>query len=679
MRDEDKTKEQLINELQELRGQIVERKESNAQYKQMGEALQTSEEKYRAIVEAFDGLIYVCSQDYRVEFMNERFIERTGYDPAGELCYKALHDLDSICPWCVNERVFRGETVHWEVQSPKDNRWYYVVNTPIYHPNGSISKQSMIQDITDRKKAEEALQKAHDRLEQRVEERTRELAKLNEDLQSEILERKRSEEALRESERKFHAIFDQTFQFIGLMTPDGTLLKANRTSLEFIMAEESDVLGKPFWETPWWTHSPELQERLRYAVKAVAIGGFIRFEVTHPAADGKLSDFDFSIKPIKDEAGNTVLLIPESHNITDRKRAEEALRQSEQRYRTLVETMNEGLTVQDENGLITYVNEKFCEMSGYSRDEIIGRSVSDFFNLLDEENQKILKNQIARRIKGERESYELSWTRKDGRKVSAIVSAVPILDSNGQFKGTFAVVTDITPRKRAEKALQKSEEELRFLSSRLLTIQEEERKRIARELHDGIGQFLNFLVIGMTNALENINKRAARQASESLLALIPLIKNVIEEVRRSYTDLRPPMIDNLGILATIGWFCREFEETCPGIRIEKQVDIEESEFSDMLKITIFRILQEAFNNILKHSNADLVRLSLRKIEGTKELAIEDNGSGFDPKDLLSREDSRKGIGLTSMRERTELSGGSFAIESIRGKGTTIRVSWPCKA
>lgn len=119
------------------------------------QALRDSAEKYQAIVEAFDGLIYICSDDYRIEFMNEKLIHRTGRNAVGELCYKALHDRDSFCPWCVNERVFAGETVRWELQSPKDGRWYFAVNAPIRNADGSMSKQSMIMDITERKVAEE--------------------------------------------------------------------------------------------------------------------------------------------------------------------------------------------------------------------------------------------------------------------------------------------------------------------------------------------------------------------------------------------------------------------------------------------------------------------------------------------------------------------------------------------
>ena len=121
-------------------------------------------ERHRAVVETFDGFIYICSPDYRVEFMNQRMIGRTGRNAVGELCYTALHDLDSICPWCVNEQVFRGETVRWEVQSPKDHRWYYVVNTPLRHADGTISKQAMIMDIHERKLAEETLRQSESAL-----------------------------------------------------------------------------------------------------------------------------------------------------------------------------------------------------------------------------------------------------------------------------------------------------------------------------------------------------------------------------------------------------------------------------------------------------------------------------------------------------------------------------------
>jgi len=123
----------------------------------MEEPISENEAYYRAILDAFDGLIYVCSQDYRIEFMNDPMKERTGYDATGQLCYKALHDLKSVCPWCVNEQVFTGKKVQWDIQSPKDGRWYHVSNTPVYRTNRPISKQAVIIDITERKEAEQKI------------------------------------------------------------------------------------------------------------------------------------------------------------------------------------------------------------------------------------------------------------------------------------------------------------------------------------------------------------------------------------------------------------------------------------------------------------------------------------------------------------------------------------------
>ena len=143
--------------------------------------------------------------------------------------------------------------------------------------------------------------------------------------------------ALGENEQKLRAILDQTFQFIGLVTPDGILTAANKTALAFCGASEAGVLGKPFWETPWWTHSPELQEELRQAVRKAAQGEFVRMEVTHRAANGDLHWIDFSLKPVKDETGKVVFLIAEGRDITDRKRAEEAIHQEQRLLRDMLD------------------------------------------------------------------------------------------------------------------------------------------------------------------------------------------------------------------------------------------------------------------------------------------------------------------------------------------------------
>lgn len=225
-------------------------------------------------------------------------------------------------------------------------------------------------------------------------------------------------------------------------------------------------------------------------------------------------------------------------------------------------------------------------------------------------------------------------------------------------------------RKRAEEALRESEKQLRRLSSKLLSAQEEERKRIAGDIHDSISSSLSALKFGLENTLLEAERGTVEP--ESLKRLVSLAQMTIEESRRIMTDLRPSALDDLGVITTMGWFCREFQKTYSNIRIDQKADILENEVPDSLKIVIFRVIQEAFHNIAKHSKAERATLCLAKNGGTIELCIKDHGIGFDVNARLSK---GKGLGLTSMRERVELSGGSFKIESMTGDGTTIRAVW----
>ena len=173
-------------------------------------------------------------------------------------------------------------------------------------------------------------------------------------------EHRRTQDQLAASERRFRGIFDQTFQFIGLMRTDGTLLEANRTALEFAGVREADVIGKPFWETPWWAHSPELQERLRAAIVAAGTGQTVRFEATHRRPDGRLAHVDFSLKPVHDEHGEVTMLIPEGRDITDRKEAEEHRRVLEAKLAQAqkMEAIGQlaGGVAHDFNNLLTVIN-----------------------------------------------------------------------------------------------------------------------------------------------------------------------------------------------------------------------------------------------------------------------------------------------------------------------------------
>ena len=272
--------------------------------------------------------------------------------------------------------------------------------------------------------------------------------------------------------------------------------------------------------------------------------------------------------------------------------------------------------------------------------------------------------------------FEVEQRRKDGSTFWASLNVHAVYAEDESVLYWEGRSVDITKRKRAEEALNQSKEQLRFLSSRLLEAQEEERKRIAGELHDSIGQSLAAIKFNVENVLEETGKDLNGRILNSLEQIIPLVQNSMEEARRIYTGLRPSMLDDLGIIATIGWFCREFQKTYQSICVEQQMGIEEIEIPEPLKIVIFRIVQEALNNIAKHSGAELVNLCLERKEGCLELTIEDNGSGFDVDSALVKGSHEKGLGIAGMKERTELSGGTFCIESVIGEGSTVHAVWP---
>jgi PAS domain S-box-containing protein len=350
---------------------------------------------------------------------------------------------------------------------------------------------------------------------------------------------------------------------------------------------------------------------------------------------------------------------------------EALLRESQQNYSTLVEDALIGVYI-IKDGKIVFANDKFAEIYGYKKKELLGMDSSILVHPID----RLLVTELReKRLRGEKvpSEYEIRGLKKNGEVIWVLRSLSLINYKDGP--AISGIVQDMTKRRMVEDALRESDKELRILSNQLLSTEEKERKRIARELHDGIGQALSAIKFSVENSLSVLRNRSNHSELKSLQAVIPLTQKTIEEVRRIVKDLRPAILDDLGILATITWFCREFQKVFANIDIHKDIDIREKDIPSPLKTVIYRILQEALNNIAKHSRADTVHLELKKKNSTIQLQVHDNGRGFDLGKAISLKTSRRGFGLASMRERAELSGGAFEIDSSAGKGTTIRVSW----
>lgn len=239
---------------------------------------------------------------------------------------------------------------------------------------------------------------------------------------------------------------------------------------------------------------------------------------------------------------------------------------------------------------------------------------------------------------------------------------------------TAALETATEQNQRAETALRRAESELKLVSAALMTMQEMERKRIATELHDSIGQSLTALSFSVSNALSASERGDRKGTRDFLEKLVPQVKETIAEVRRIAMDLRPTTLDDLGIIGTLSWFFREFRVVHADINLLSDIRLQEKEVVPALRTTLFRVVQEAVNNALKHSKASEITLRLWSTDSAIHLEIEDNGCGFSLANI--QKGGGMGMGLKSMRDRAEFSGGEFRIESEPGKGTRLSASWP---
>lgn len=274
------------------------------------------------------------------------------------------------------------------------------------------------------------------------------------------------EKKLSESEEKLRIVFDQTFQFMGLLNIDGIIISANKTALEFIGASETDVVGKYFWETPWWGHSKETQNKLRDAVKRAATGELVRFETTHIDKNNTLHYIEFSLRPIMDKDGNIIYLNPEGLDVTDIKKTEKTLKESEEKYRAIFNSVNDAVFIHDlETGAIVDVNNRMCEMYGYTREEALKTSVTDLSSGEPPYAAQDAQKWLYKASTGEPQLFEWQAKDKNGHLFRVEINMRRALI--GEHERILLTVRDIRERKKAEEALKIRDAELEIKSINL--------------------------------------------------------------------------------------------------------------------------------------------------------------------------------------------------------------------
>jgi len=329
------------------------------------------------------------------------------------------------------------------------------------------------------------------------------------------------------------------------------------------------------------------------------------------------------------------------------------------------------IIIEDLSGTIIDMNREAETVYGWSRDELIGKPIATLF--LPERYH--LAEQLRERCGRGEEIRDWEGVRKarSGRVIPSILTAFPLMDESDQIAFVATISKDISARKEMEARLKDSQRHLQDLSRKSLEALESDRRTVSRELHDSIGGSLAAIKFGLEDAAEQAGLDPAGRV-KSLPMIISHLADTIKETKRISANLRPLTLDDLGLLATIDSYCRQFSQRYGNIRLVREIRVAEQEIPDEFKIVVYRVMQEALTNAAKHSRADTVHIRLSREGAQVVFEVEDNGCGFSVKQVFSRDDCMSGFGLKSMQERTEICDGVFAVRSRPGAGTCIRVT-----
>lgn len=488
-------------------------------------------------------------------------------------------------------------------------------------------------------------------------------ASLLKHLTAKIRDYETTESELRAREERIQALVDAMPDALIIIDSKGLIDLANVPTQRMFGYSPGELVGQPVDvlvpERQRAIHQT-MQMRFREHPKARPMGS--GFDLRGRRKDGSVFPVDISLSPMRSAAG--VSVVAAIRDMTEQKEAEEVRRRSEQMFRGLLESAPDAMVVVDTHGRIQIINHRAEQLFGYSREELVGR-------LVDELVPEALRSGHA----GHRAKYfanpqvrpmgqglELYGRRRDGTEFPVDISLSPMRTVEGVL--VIAAVRDITDRKIAEKRLAQTQEvaERRRLMTHLVQAQEEERRKIAADIHDDSIQAMTATSL----RLQQLRKHLADEQQIALLTkLDDAVRESIVRLRRMMFDLRPAALDRTGLAAAL----RELLD-----RINSETGLEYSledqlarEPSNVVRVELYRIAQEALVNVRKHSHAQRVKVELQRVEQGCHVRISDDGRGFD----LAKAGEPGHLGLIAMNERAQIGGGWFTVRSAPGEGATV--------
>jgi PAS domain S-box-containing protein len=523
-----------------------------------------------------------------------------------------------------------------------------------------------------------------------------------------VLLRHENEAALRQSERRFRTVFESATDAMVFANPRREMVLVNPAVTNMFGYSAGELIGRTTEFLYASKKDYEKQGRLRYHLK----GSSDRrpYEVRCRRKDGSIFWVETSGSRVCDHQGRVIGFFGVHREISSRKQAEKALKKAhedleervarrtadlEATVKALENEMQERrdaeiklrqwsrvfmdsadpIVIEDLQGNITDLNHAAESAYGWSRNDLIGKSIrtllpSERYRFAEELRQRCRNGEIIRNWEGVRQD-------QSGRKYPVLVTAFQMTDESGTPTAVATIAKDISLLKRAESELKTSRRYLRELTRKSIEALESDRRVISRELHDHIGGSLASIKHRLEEAAAAVGEDP-ETAADILEKAISQIGASIKDTKNISVSLRPLTLDDLGILSTIDWYARQFSKRHREIRLIRKAELLEEEIDDSVKIVIYRVLQEALKNVARHSDADTVHVRLRKTDHHLTFEVEDNGCGFDVDRMLNAT-SAMAYGLQNMRDRTEICGGTFRVDSAPGRGTRIRIQLPIDA
>ena len=526
-------------------------------------------------------------------------------------------------------------------------------------------------------------------LERRVRERTRALEEAN--------------AALRASEARFRTLSDAVPQVIWANDADGNASYFNQRwySYSGLSYAESVGLG---WQAI--VHPDDALASIERWHQALAAGAQFDTEYRLRRADGVYRWHIGRNVPLRDQHGQIVGWFGSATDIEDLKQAEAARRESEERFRLLVDGARDyAMFLLDPRNRITFWSAGAERVFGWSEAEVLGQSGAIIFTPEDRERGAV-EHEVQTALQ-EGRALDRRWhLRKDGGRLFLDGVLVRLDDERGGLRGFVKVGRDATVQRRAEEEVRHARDELEIrvqertadlaaanqalqqeiaerrqveaeraaLMERIITAQEEQRQRIARELHDSLGQFLTALSVRLS-ALQ-VQTAELPEISARLADLQRVAAQIDTELDRLTMELRPPALDDIGLVEALASYTLEWTATS-GISVDIiPIKLDRARLPPVVEATVYRIVQEALTNVLKHAQASQVSLILERRPDALRVIVEDNGRGFDPEAVVRERTGGRQLGLVGMSERAAFAGGAVTVESAPGKGTSIYLSIP---